>query len=139
LSSSVVRRLCPVSFDLSFLRPSRSLAALLTASVLLVAPNVAHADGHKLFIASARENADQSVATLRLFRGTSHGLTVWYTIADSSDERDAEARGVNFSAKLRHLVGTAAVQTVRLVDGVVDFPATVHFGLGRVVPRGPPG
>ena len=118
------------------IRATASALGLLTAVALLVGPTTASADGHELFITSARENADQSVATLPLFRGTSHGLTVWYTVADSSDERDAEARGVNFSAKLRHLVGTAAVQTVRLVDGVVDFPATVHFGLGRVVTPG---
>ena len=121
------------------IRATASALGLLTAVALLVGPTAASADGHELFITSARENADQSVATLPLFRGTSHGLTVWYTVADSSDERDAEARGVNLSAKLRHLVGTAAVQTVRLVDGVVDFPATVHFGLGRVVTPGPTG
>ena len=120
-------------------RATASALALLSAVALLIAPAAAHADGRALFITSARENADQSVATLPLFRGTSHGLTVWYTVADSSDEHDAEARGVNFSQKLHNLVGTSAVQTVRLVNGVVDFPATVHFGLGRVVVAGPTG
>ena len=120
-------------------RAVASALGLLAAVAPLVGSTAAHADGHDLFITSARENADQSVATLPLYHGTSHGLTVWYTLADSSDERDAEARGVNFAPKLRNLVGTAAVQTVRVVNGLVDFPATVHFGLGRVVTPGPSG
>lgn len=106
---------------------------ILTALATLVGPNAAHADGRQLFIASARENADQSVATLPLFKGTSHGLTVWYAMADSSDENDARARSVNFSAKLRNLAGTSAVQRVRIVNGLVDFPASVHFGLQHQV------
>jgi hypothetical protein len=106
---------------------------------VLVGPAIARAEDHTLLLASATENPDQTIATLPLLMGTSHGQVVWYVVTESSDAQDAEARGVNFAPKLLNAVGTAAVQQVRMVDGMLDFPATVHFGLDRTVEPGPTG
>jgi hypothetical protein len=120
-------------------RRARLALTLISAFAVLVGPGVARADDHRLLLASAIENADQTVATLPVFMGTSHGQVVWYVVTESSDPEDAEARGVNFAPKLLNAVGTAAVQQARMVDGMLDFPATVHFGLGRTVEPGPTG
>ena len=73
--------------------------------------------------------------TLPLFKGhDSVGKTVWYVITDSSNENDATARGVNFAPKLKNALGTKAVETVRIVNGEVEFPAqgSVDFSPSRV-------
>jgi hypothetical protein len=113
---------------------------LATALALAAAaPGVTWADGSRtLFVKSAVENAD-GTATLPLYRGTSQGRTVWYVILDSSDGADADRLGVNRASKLVNARGSAAVQKVRLVDGVIDFPASVNFAGQRVVVPGPTG
>src|SRR3954469_10273774 len=107
-------------------------------AVLAIA-RAASADGGTLFVQSAVEHADGTV-TLPLYRGTSHGRTVWYVVLDSSDGNDAQAKGVNRAPKLANARGTAAVQRVSLASGVVDFPGTVNFAFGtRTVVAGPNG
>ena len=90
----------------------------------------------QLFLTRAVESADHSTVTLPIFQGTSHGGTVWYVITNSSSQADALARGVNFSPKLANAKGTTAVQIVTVNNGVIDFPATVTFGQGRVLTAG---
>lgn len=92
-----------------------------------------------LFVRSAVEHDDGTV-TLPLHRGTSGGRTVWYILLDSSSGDDADAKGINESQKLANARGTTAVQKVKLVNGVVDFPASVNFNafVRQVVP-GPTG
>ena len=94
---------------------------------------------HILFIRSVKENANFTQVTLPLFRGTSHGQTVWHVITDSSDRADAAVRGVNFAPKLANAKGTAAVQRVLIVNGEIVFPATVDFSPNRVIVPGPTG
>ena len=94
--------------------------------------------GSKLFIRNAVENSDGTV-TLPLLRGTSQNRSVWYVVLDSSDGSDADARGINRSQKLGNARGTAAVQKVKIVNGVVDFPASVDFTPARVVVPGSQG
>ena len=96
------------------------------------------AGGSKLFITSAVEHSDLT-ATFPLHRGTSNGRTVWYIVLDSSNGEDAAALGVNHARKLNNAKGTRAVQSVTIVDGVVDFPATVDFTPERQVVPGPEG
>ncbi len=97
------------------------------------------ASERKLFVASAVEHPDGTV-TLPLHRGTSRGRTVWYIVLDSSNGGDAAAKGINKSQKLANAQGTAAVQVVSVVNGSVDFPASVNFAAGpRVVVPGPQG
>ena len=92
---------------------------------------------HELFLASAVEHPDGTV-TLPLHRGTSRGRTVWYVVLDSSSGDDAQAKGVNHSQKLAN--ARPAAQKVSIVDGAVDFPASVNFAAGpRVVAPGPQG
>ena len=117
-----------------------SLATVLAVGSLFAigAFQQAAAGGRTLFITSAVEHEDDT-ATFPLHRGTSGGKDVWYIVLDSSDGNDADARGVNRSQKLNNARGTAAVQKVKLVNGVIDFPATVNFSYARKVVAGPQG
>jgi hypothetical protein len=85
-----------------------------------------------LFIKSAVEHNDGTV-TLPLHRGTSRGRTVYYVILDSSNGNAAQALGVNTSQKLANARNTAAVQKVTVMNGVIDFPASVDFRPERIV------
>ena len=112
-----------------------SASMLLLASLLFSGIALADGGGNRtLFIRSAVEHAN-GTATLPLHRGTSAGRTVWYIVLDSSDDKDAEAKGVNRSSKLANARGSAAVQRVSIVNGNVDFPASVDFTpVRQVVP-----
>jgi hypothetical protein len=119
----------------------RRLTAV-AAALALAAPFSAQADrgagGRTLFITSAVEHPDDT-ATFPLHLGTSHGRSVWYIVLDSSDGKDAVARGVNHAPKLNNARGTPAVQEISIVNGVIDFPATVDFASAREVAPGPQG
>lgn len=94
--------------------------------------------GSELFVSSAKEGPNNTV-TLPLYRGMSGGQTIWYIILDASDSSNASRFGVNRSHKLANAAGTAAVQRVSLINGTLHFPATVNFGLSRLVVPGPTG
>jgi hypothetical protein len=114
----------------------RSLLTLMTVcagATVLQAPLLAHAEGGRtLFVKSAIENNDGTV-TLPLYRGTSKGQTVWYVLLDTSDGDDADKLGINRANKLEVARGTTAVQKVKIVNGVIDFPASVDFAPQRQV------
>ncbi len=95
-----------------------------------------YAGDRTLFVKSAVENADNTV-TLPVFRGTSKGQTVWYLLLDSSDGKDADHLGLNRASKLSVARGSSAVQKIRVIDGVIDFPASVDFAPERVVKPNP--
>lgn len=115
------------------------LAAVAALGMTLVQPGAALADDQRtLFVESAVEHPDNTV-TLPLYRGTSGGRTVWYVILDASDGKDAAHLGVNQAAKLTNARDTGAVQQVTMVNGVIEFPATVDFSPVRVVTPGPGG
>jgi len=120
------------------MKPAKLLALAFAGAITLGSSAAALADGRELFIQSAIEH-DDDTATFPLQRGTSGGKDVWYIVLDSSDGNDAARRGVNTSQKLNNARGSAAVQTVRVVNGVVDFPATVNFSFARRVVPGPTG
>src|SRR5262245_43527283 len=94
--------------------------------------------GHTLFIKSAVENANGTV-TFPLYKGTSHGQTVYYVLMDASDGNFAQQFGINKAQKLTNAANTGAVQKVTIVNGVIDFPATVDFTPIRQVTPGPAG
>jgi hypothetical protein len=98
----------------------------------------AGSEDRRLFVARAVEHPDNSV-TLPLYQGISNGETVWYMILDSSDGNDAQALGVNRSSKLANARGSTAVMKVKVINGVINFPASVDFGLTRNVVPGPTG
>ena len=128
------------------MKTSRSLLAAGAATAALALTigaaahlPTAHADGSKLFITSAHENAD-GTATFPLHRGTSHGQTVYYIILDTSDGTLSQRLGVNESQKLANAANSGAVQKVSVnADGTINFPATVDFTPSRVVVPGPTG
>jgi hypothetical protein len=95
-------------------------------------PITSLAGDRTLFIGSAVENAD-GTATFPLYRGTSHGKDVWYILLDSSDGKTADTYRINRSQKLNNTRGTTAVQKVSIINGVIDFPATVNFAGARTV------
>jgi len=88
----------------------------ITAMALSLAvsiPQLALADGgHTLFIKSAVENANGTV-TFPLYKGTSHGQTVYYVLMDASDGNFAQQYGINTAQKLVNAANTAAVQKTR--------------------------
>jgi hypothetical protein len=114
-------------------RPLLAILTICAGAAALHAPLSAYADGgRRLFVRSAIENNDGTV-TLPLYRGTSKGQTVWYVLLDSSDGGDADSLGINRASKLALARGTSAVQKVKVVNGVVDFPASVDFAPQREV------
>ncbi len=124
------------------------LAAALAIPVLpvFVAPAAAKdrvdKDRVELFIESARDlDPIAETVSMPLFEGrTATGEPTWYILTESSDEDDAEARGINAAPKLSNALGTASVQTVRMVNGLVQFAGTVDFSPTRVlVPSSPNG
>src|SRR5258707_807245 len=108
-----------------------SLALL--AAFVMITPGFARAEGSgTLFVKSAVENPDGTV-TLPLYRGTSHGQTVYYVIIDTSDGNLSQSLGVNTAAKLANFGRPSAVQKVTVVNGIIDFPATVDFSPERLL------
>lgn len=115
----------------------RAWVGLLLCVALLI-PSTALAGDRDLFIHSAVEHGDNT-ATLPLYRGTSQGREVFYVVLDASDGNAADNWGVNRSDKLNNARNTAAVQKVQMVNGVINFPASVDFAPNRVVVPGPTG
>lgn len=114
-------------------RPLLALLMCCAGTSAWLAPLAANADGARtLFVKSAVENSDGTV-TLPVYRGTSKGQTVWYLLLDASDGGDADKLGINRAQKLAVARGTQAVQKVKVVNGVIDFPASVDFAPQRVV------
>ena len=110
----------------------------LAASTAVSLPGSALADGRQLFLRNAIENSNGTV-TLPLYRGTSQGREVWFMLLDSSSGSDADRFGINRADKLANARGTQAVQRVRIINGVIDFPKTVDFRPTRTVIPGPTG
>jgi hypothetical protein len=121
---------------MKFKKISFSAAALSIA--FCVGPLVLADGGHTLFITSAVENAN-GTAIFPLYRGTSHGQTVYYVMTDTSDGNFAQQFGINTAQKLANAANTGAVQKVTIVNGVIDFPATVDFNHIRQLTPGPTG
>jgi len=77
--------------------------------------------------------------TLPLYRGEmTNGTSVWYILTDTNDERNAEALGLNFSAKLAYSETGRAVRSGELrKDGTLVFEkGTVDFAPERSVVPG---
>lgn len=77
--------------------------------------------------------------TVPLYRGEmTDGTSVWYILTDTNDERNAEALGLNFSAKLAYSETGRAVRSGELrKDGTLVFEkGTVDFAPERSVVPG---
>jgi len=110
-----------------------TIAWALGLSVLALGPAQA-----ATFAPSFVERGDGSVS-LPLLRGQSNGRDVWFVVLDASSGAAAKRYGVNRSDKLNNARDSVAVQRVAVVDGVIQFPATVDFAPERVVVPGPTG
>jgi hypothetical protein len=134
---TVIRQL---NLEIKMKRRTFSTSVLASAvAAAFVAPTASARELRSdLFIKRAIEHPDNTV-TLPLYRGTSNGDTVWFLIVDTGSGSDADRLGINRSDKLNNARGTAAVMKVRVVDGVIDFPASVDFAPNRVVVPGPTG
>ena len=109
---------------------------------------------HARFLLSATENANRTIATLPLYRGTSPGQSVSYVVTEASDQDTARRLAVNFDPKLALAKGTAAVMNVGVSGrfslgdrflpalttlGNLQFPASVNFAPVRRLEAGPQG
>jgi hypothetical protein len=115
-----------------------ALTAGFIASVLTMP---ARADGGVDFILKSTIRADPAgeTVTLPLYRGMFNGSPVYYIVTESSDPDDADRRKVNYASKLRNALGTAAVQTVTEIAGVIHFAGTVAFTSSHSLRPGPDG
>lgn len=109
-----------------------TMTGVIAATSRSMAASSSSGDGSEQFIRSAVEHPD-GTATFPLLRGTSHGQNVYFIILDTSDGNLSQSLGVNRSQKLANARNTAAVQKVTVVNGIVDFPASVDFGPDRIV------
>ena len=120
---------------------TRRLAALTTglliSPLLSVAPASAGSDSRLFLSSTIAVDAVDGTVTLPLYEGRHDGARVWYVVTESSDGNDAARRGVNVSSALTKALGTRAVQSAPLHDGLLDFTGTVDFSPERVVVAGP--
>jgi hypothetical protein len=82
---------------------------------------------------------NKATATLPLYRGLSpKGESVYYIITEASDFSVAKKLGVNFSPKMKNVIGTSGAQVVTLDKGLVKFKGNVDFSPKyQVVPGSP--
>lgn len=85
-------------------------------------------------------NEANTEVTLPLYEGRlKDGRKVWYVLTDTSDEGNARALGLNFSAKLVYADGGKAVRTGRLEKGTLVFDSgTVDFSPAMALTPGSP-
>ena len=125
------------SFKLKLLTGAFMLAGV---SVLSTPASASDDDGERrLFVTSAVENRADDTVKLPLYRGISQGQPVWYVLLDASNGDAAKKYGINRADKLNNAKNTTAVQKVTIVNGVIEFPATVDFAPVRAVVPGPTG
>lgn len=127
------------------LRYMRAFALIVAGIVMLAsvaerAPGLT-ADGGVEFVLDSvlRVDPPNETVTLPVFQGIFAGSPVYYIVTESSDKDDAERRKVNHAPKLRHALGTRAVQEVVEQNGIVVFSGTVRFASSRSVRPGPDG
>lgn len=85
-------------------------------------------------------NEANTEVTLPLYEGRlKDGRKVWYVLTDTSDEGNARALGLNFSAKLVYADSGKAVRTARLEKGTLIFDSgTVDFSPAMALTPGSP-
>lgn len=110
-------------------------ASTTTATATTHSPRISY-----LMQSVIRVNSAQESVTLPLYPGrTATGARTWYIVTESSNQRDAALRGVNYAPKLANALGTKAVQRGRYDHGVLTFSGTVDFGPRHVLVPGPHG
>ncbi len=90
--------------------------------------------GPYLLLKAGKVSDDGKTVQLQLYKGRlEDGRTVWYVLTDTTDERNAAALGLNFSAKLNYADVGRACRTARLEkDGTLTFAkGAVNFAPDR--------
>jgi hypothetical protein len=125
----------------SFRRAGITLAVALAVTAPAVASGSGGGEERKLFVTSAQENTTTDQATLSTHAAIDRdGERAYYVVTESSNKKDAKARGVNYSPKLANARGTNAVQQGWLDrSGLLHVEDTVDFSPTRVVTPGPGG
>jgi len=96
--------------------------------------------GPLLLLRAAQVDMDAMTMTLPLYEGRMEdGTAVWYILTDTTDEANANALGLNHSAKLAYADVPGAVRSATLEsDLTLTFEAgTVDFAPERAVEPGP--
>lgn len=120
--------------SLNFNRLTISSLFALALAVICQTSALASDEGtRRLFVSSGIENTADNTVKLPLYKGRSAGKSVYYIVLDASNGDAAKKFRVNRADKLNNAKNTAAVQKVRLVNGVIEFPATVDFSPVRSV------
>lgn len=99
--------------------------------------------GPYLLLKAGKVSPDGKTVQLQLYKGKlEDGRTVWYVLTDTTDEKNAAALGLNFSAKLNYADVGRACRNARLEkDGTLTFSkGAVNFAPQRkLVPGTLPG
>jgi len=82
---------------------------------------------------------NRATVTLPLYRGLSPGgESVYYILTEASDFDVAKKLGINFSPKMKNVIGTSGAQPVTLNEGLIQFRGNVDFSPEyRVEPGNP--
>lgn len=82
---------------------------------------------------------NKATATLPLYRGLGpDGKDAYYIVTEASDHKVAEAMGVNYAPKMRHVIGSGGAMPVTIENGLVKMPGAVDFSPKfEVVPGSP--
>mgnify|MGYP005850744805 CR=1 FL=1 len=82
---------------------------------------------------------NEATVTLPLYRGLSpDGESVYYILTEASDFDVAKRLGINFSPKMKNVIGTPGAQPVTISDGLIQFRGNVDFSPEyRVEPGNP--
>ena len=97
--------------------------------------------GPYLLLKAGRVSPDGKTVQLQLYKGRlEDGRAVWYVLTDTTDERNAAALGLNFSAKLNYADVGRACRSARLEkDGTLTFAkGAVDFAPQRKLKPGAP-
>jgi hypothetical protein len=94
--------------------------------------------GPQQLLRSGKISSDHTRITLPLYLGhTTNGRNVWYILTDTSDKPNADALGLNFSAKLAYGAAGARGATLGGKDASLTFASgSVDFGPARKIVPG---
>ena len=90
--------------------------------------------GPVLLLRAGKVDVQEGTVTLPLYKGAMEdGRTVWYILTDTNDEGNANALGLNYSAKLAYANVGRAVRSARLGAGgkLIFSRGTVDFSPNR--------
>jgi len=110
-----------------------SIGADVPATYFGTAPSTVQKEliGPYQLLKSGTLDTDAGTITLPLYKGRMvDGRLVWYILTDTTDEKNAEALGLNFASKLEYAAVGKAVRSA--TQELIDDETTVVFAAGTV-------